>query len=845
MISTLNNVKIRLHKFYYCIELLLMSVLRSVFYTLLFWPIKLLVHSKIICDKSKEDQPQDNIEDCSARAQQPIFYVIRHQSASDLLTLQQACKQQGLPDPLGEVELNGEKVNRTLCLAKPSSIFPWRTRSQTHAIAQGLNILEQHQQNTALEAQLIPVNMTWGRSPTKEKQKADAGTILADQASPNFLRKLFIILFLGRRSLVRFSQPVSLRYMVDHHGSNEKTAHKLLRVARFHFYKQTVSVTGRRLMHRQQMFTALLANPAVKRVIQDEAASKNITVEKAKKQALAIMDEIAGDYRDSMIRVGERILGWLWKRLYRNIHVHNSDALRQLAQDGHEIIYVPCHRSHMDYLLLTYTIFHQGLVTPRIAAGINLNFWPAGSIFRKAGAFFIRRSFGGNRLYSTIFREYLGLLFERGYSVKYYAEGGRSRTGKVLSPKTGMFAMTIQSMLRGINRPLSIVPVYLGYDHVMEVATYHKELSGDKKKKESIFGVLKAIRSLRNYGDGYVNFGEPININHFLNQQVPHWKEAIDPVDPQKPSWLTPTVNVLAQQVMTEVNKNAAIGGVSLVALILLASEHQALTKTELISQLDFFLAMQRQAAYSDLQTVPDLSGAEMLAEVIALNKVTVSRDEHGEIISLPSTSALEMSYYRNNILHTYVLPSLVCSMLNRFTKLTEEHLINNVQTVMTLLQKDLFLWQPNDEIATQVKQVLAYLLETNMAQHSKADFWSLSDDISAKTTTRLMSLVIDESLQRFAILTSLVDSNAPLTRSELEKSAVIIAKRLSVINHVNSPEFTDKKAQTSLISAMKDVGFIENDEQGKLIKSERFNELFMLINSLVNVEIMQSINLR
>ncbi len=123
----------------------------------------------------------------------------------------------------------------------------------------------------------------------------------------------------------------------------------------------------------------------------------------------------------------------------------------------------------MDYLLLSYVIIQEGLVMPRIAAGINLNFWPAGTIFRKGGAFFIRRSFAGNRLYSTIFREYLSLLFERGYSVKYYTEGGRSRTGRLLPPKTGMLVMTIQSLLRGIDRPLTLVPVYLGYEHVMEV----------------------------------------------------------------------------------------------------------------------------------------------------------------------------------------------------------------------------------------------------------------------------------------------------------------------------------------------------------------------------------------
>ena len=86
------------------------------------------------------------------------------------------------------------------------------------------------------------------------------------------------------------------------------------------------------------------------------------------------MDEIAGDYRDVTVRFGERILGWLWNRLYNGIEVSKAERLRNLAQEGHEIIYVPCHRSHMDYLLLTYVIFQQGLVTPRIAAGINLNF---------------------------------------------------------------------------------------------------------------------------------------------------------------------------------------------------------------------------------------------------------------------------------------------------------------------------------------------------------------------------------------------------------------------------------------------------------------------------------------
>jgi len=190
-----------------------------------------------------------------------------------------------------------------------------------------------------------------------------------------------------------------------------------------------------------------------------------------------------------------------------------------------------------------------------------------------------------------------------------------------------MLAMTIQSLLRGIDRPLTLVPVYIGYEHVMEVGTYHKELSGSEKKKESILGVFKAIKSLRNYGKGYINFGEPININKFLATEVPEWKDDINPLDPQKPKWLTPTVNVLANQVMTNINQCAALNGVSLVALILHSTKNKALSKAELASQLDFFLMLQRAAPYSPELTVPNESGAEILDDVISLNKVTVNED--------------------------------------------------------------------------------------------------------------------------------------------------------------------------------------------------------------------------
>lgn len=809
----------------------MMTFLRSFFYFLLKLPVRLFVRSNIILDATPPIETDAK----------PIFYVISHQSASDLLTLQIACQKKNLPDPFSPVTIKGESFERTLCLAKSSSVLGLK-RQATNALSQGLAMLNQHHIDKQLDVQLIPVNLVWGRTPTKEKNNANVTSLLAEQESPSWLRKLFIVLFLGRDNLVRYSEALSLRIMSDNHGNDEATAHKLVRVARFHFHRQNIAAKGPRLIHRQQMFTALFANPSIKRIISDEAQTKNISEEKVKKQAQAIMAEIAGDYSVSLVYLGERILGWLWKRLYSKIHVNNSQVLRELAQDGHEIIYVPCHRSHMDYLLLTYIIMQEGLVIPRIAAGINLNFWPAGPIFRKAGAFFIRRSFAGNRLYSTIFREYLGLLFERGYSVKYYTEGGRSRTGRLLSPKTGMLAMTIQSLLRGINRPLTLVPVYIGYEHVMEVGTYHKELSGSEKKKESMFGVLKAIKSLRNYGNGYVNFGEPININNYLNAQVPNWKEAIDPVEPKKPHWLTPVVNNMANQVMLNINQCTALNGVSLIALALHASENKALSKADLEKQLDFMLTIQRQAPYSQNITLPTETGAEIIAHVISLNKVSICEDSFGTIISLDSSASLEMLYYRNNILHTYVLIALVCKMLTQHSKMAHQQLIEQTINILSTLKDDLFLCQDSTQMSQQITQVLSSLEHMEMAKQSKANFWSLTDDTEQLSKINLLAECMDESLQRLAIVSLLTTQLEPIAKRDLQEKVVSIAKRLSVLNNITAPEFIDKKAQATLISTMREQGYIELNEEGLLVATAAMNEFKSSITNLVSIEVLQSI---
>ena len=182
----------------------------------------------------------------------------------------------------------------------------------------------------------------------------------------------------------------------------------------------------------------------------------------------------------------------------------------------------------MDYILLSFVIFHEGLPLPQVASGDNLNFFPVGPLIRRCGSYFIRRKMKGDKFYTAMFREYLLILFERGYATEFFIEGGRSRTGRTLPPRTGMVSMTVQAQLRGIERPIAFVPTYLGYEHVMEVGSYMRELGGIKKQKESAWDLLGIFKRLRYYGRGYVTFGEPIIVPKFLQNHVPTWKDDID-----------------------------------------------------------------------------------------------------------------------------------------------------------------------------------------------------------------------------------------------------------------------------------------------------------------------------
>lgn len=807
-----------------------MSFIRKFFLSILYWPIRALVKAHTI--------PADVTGELGIDPTRPIIYLLHTDSLADQLALAFSAKQLGLPNPLQPMHVGDKEHQACLYLHAPNPLFS-KKPGKTNIEAQFTQLFQAHREQPELDIQMVPVYITWGRAP--EKSTPGFSDLIVDVASPSWLRKLFIVLFLGRDNFVSYSRAVSSNFMAQQHGSDAKIARKLLRVAATHFQRKRQGLIGPTLLERQTLHSAVVGSDSVKVAMRELVRSKNILPAKAKQEAHKYLDEIAGDYREGLIRFANRILTPIWNKIYNGITVSNAAKVRELSRNGHEIIYVPCHRSHMDYLLLTYVIYHEGLVTPHIAAGINLNFWPAGPLFRKAGAFFLRRSFAGNKLYTAVFREYLELLFNRGYSVKYYPEGGRSRTGRLLPPKTGMLAMTVQAMTKGIQRPVSLVPVYIGYENVMEVSSYVKELEGKSKKKESPLQVLGALKKLRNYGHGFLNFGEPIQLNQFLDQHAPTWKDPVNADDfNKKPQWLTPAVNHLASDIMLEINKSAALNGMALVSLCLLASKTMTMSQHEMEQAITEYLQLFTALPFSDTASLPEHSALELITNTLALKRLQTETDQFGTLISPQTNNAVSLTYYRNNIIHMFALPSLIMTLVFAKNGCEKAFILNTVSTIYPLLHKELFIYFSAEQAADYVEQCIAqYKTQGLLVQHGRKLMPPASTSAQFHSAW-LLSRVMQDTWQRYAVVLTVLSNNAGISRGELERTSRKIAQRLSSLYGVSSPEFSDKNVFASLVNGLRENNLLESDDSGALHLNEHSTAFHDLVNQIVWPEVVQ-----
>ena len=769
---------------------------------------------------------------------QPVCYVLQDEHLSNQLVLFEETKRAGLPSASLPLKLSGT--------TSPHAFFFLNRRQSLMATAREryappqlmADLVHEALSNRLADVQIVPVIILWGRSP--DKQESILNALFSETwQQVGRLGRLLTILLHGRNVLVRFNTPISLHGLSDNHLEEGTALRKLSRVLRVHFRRQREMAMGPDLSHRNTQIETLLKSPSVRTAIVNEATERNLSLEEAQRRARRFALEIASDYSYGTLRALDIFFSWLWSRLYDGIEIHHLDTITHIAPN-HSIVYIPAHRSHIDYLVLSYFLHKKGLTPPHIAAGANLNMAVVGPLLRRCGAFFLRRSFKGEPLYATVFNEYLHLMLTRGFPLEYFIEGGRSRTGRTLNPKAGILGMTITSFIREHQRPLVFVPVYLGYEKLLEGKTYLRELAGKPKEKESLWALLQSVRKIhKEYGRVHINFGEPMDLENFLSSCRPN-----APHDAPS-DWSREATRQAAIALATRLNDSAVITPINLIALTLLATPQHTADENVLQRMLAHYQALTVEAPYAPHTVACPLTPPEIIAYALRLGSARRIAHPLGDLIGIPNGSAPLLTYFRNNVLHLFALPALIACLISHNRRLPTQRILEAMAGMYGLMRTELFLRWPPEEIPAATETIISVLCARRLLLRDDNGQLCAPDPNSQEfAELRMIGETLRPILERHFLALSLLQhgGSGHRTRQQLVNDCHLLAQRLALLHATDAPEYSEKSVFSALIAHLIDAELLQEDETGLLYFDERLTEPLAQAELLLPAEARQAI---
>jgi glycerol-3-phosphate O-acyltransferase len=469
------------------------------------------------------------------------------------------------------------------------------------------------------------------------------------------------------------------------------------------------------------------------------------------------------------LEVLDVIFNRVWPTLYDGVEVEPRDLseVKEAARRG-PILLLPTHRSHIDYLLLSWIFHHAALPVPHIAAGRNLSFWPLGPIFASAGAFFIPRTLVDRPLERAVLRAYAHRLIEDGHHIEIFLEGTRSRSGKMLPLHTGLLSMLLERGRELEDATVSLLPVALCYERVIEEGHYAGEQAGASKEPESLTGLLKTSDVLASaYGRLVVRFGTPMTLDEL---------ERDDPA-PGSPR----SVKRIAYRMAWEMISLEALTPTGLVSMVLLQCSPLGIDEATLFDCALFYLRMLDDAGKpiaSTLQPcvaleVSDLGDEtvagfvhfrETLYQAIHLlaedESVSIGGRASHAVYSVRWDRRLRLDYYRNGAIGPLAAPAIVCRVLgdlDRGAGADVSRVRERCQLFSRILRHE-FVFDPRRGFDENFERTLSWLAEEGIVERG-ADRCAVRDHVAAERlaacvepaleTYRLVAMVFVELVIR------------------------------------------------------------------------------------------------
>ncbi len=789
----------------------------------------------------------------SAARRGVVVYVMRSLSVLDFLCLDWLVKQLGLPlvrfvndlglwilEPFGKGERRlrlrrqipedkalasvvGARASALLFLRQPPGIGR-DERKGARIEVDLIRTLVETQRSLDRPILLLPQTFVWSKLPPK-KQRTLVDLVFGPTEWPGQIRVFFQFLLNHRNALLRTGEPFDLKAFLEAHQdltdgeAADKVRYALLR----RIERERAIVIGPSAKTPFRIREEILRSPRVRKHIESAARAAKKSVAATTREADAELRRLCAAPDPTVTALFHRVLDWIWHRIYDGLVIDKEglERVRAAARTGN-LVLVPSHKSHVDYLVLSDVFYANALSTPLIAAGDNLGFWPIGPIFRRGGAFFIKRSFKGKKLYAALVDAYIRKVMVEGFSIELFVEGGRSRTGKLLPPKLGLLSMIVDAALELRQRPTYFVPISVGYERIIEERSYVHELGGGEKAKENVGGLLNSSKVLRSrYGRLYIQFGEVLRFEDIVREVADGDTANTEPGRALGPAQRRALVQRVAHQITHEIDRVTVATPAALVATALLTNRHRGIVERDLVAEARTILASLERLGAPLAPSILDEAGQlreEAVRETIRLfldGKLIVAHAPDAShaaapIYSVPEERRIALEYYKNNILHFFVPNALIAAALRggEADPVAEDVLKERVRSLSRLFKYE-FMYRADAPFDAIFEDAIATLVGAGELEREAGHIRAASGRGGQRIATYAELLRTYFESYRVALRGVELLLEAPLGRKEWLKRTLAIGQRMYLAGELERRESISRPKLETAIQALRDHGVI------------------------------------
>ncbi|BFZ01612.1 hypothetical protein BsWGS_04651 [Bradybaena similaris] len=454
-------------------------------------------------------------------------------------------------------------------------------------------------------------------------------------------------------------------------------------------------------------------------------------------------------------------------KFLRSVQVCRGQMImvKQASQKGIPMIYLPLHRSHLDYVLVTWILWHYDIRAPFVAAGDNMDIPFFNVLMRGLGGFFIRRRLDtkiGQKdiVYRALLHEYMTKLLSHGEGLEFFIEGGRTRTGKAVIPKGGLLSVVVEACNEGEISDALIVPVTFSYEKIID-GNYCREQMGQKKVRETFWGAMKAIfRVMFNtYGSVRVDFAQPFSLREFLGRsRAKPYHPVTSPSAPGRmltdfgasyPNFsqtLLSTngeaentrmiVKALADHTVYTADHSTPPMATHLIAFLMLTKYRQGVYMRELVKGVHWIIR-ELHAIHTDVGFCGQIEDVILYAQELLGDHLITKKwhEENGDLKLYPSLSlpfVFELHYYSNLVTTHFALESILATAVLCKSHLSLFHLSS---------------FNPASEIKVVREDVLDLAEELCLIIHNEYIFVPPCENLSTVLSETLESFISKEIL--------------------------------------------------------------------------------------------------